>query len=84
VICSQLINHLPQEKASDLFNLPFCYIINELSKMIQLTPFVSVERYKVVLIRLGIYLFVKKQGGWEPKISYSYCVMSQLYETEIP
>ncbi len=40
---------------------------------------------KVVSIRLGIYLLVNKaRVGWEAQIFYSYFVMSQLYETEIP
>jgi hypothetical protein len=40
---------------------------------------------KVVLIRLGTYMFVNKvRGGESPKFFYAYFVMSQLYETEIP
>ncbi len=35
--------------------------------------------------KVGIYFFANKaRGGWEPQIFYSYFVMSQLYETEIP
>ncbi len=42
------------------------------------------KQTKVVLIRLGIYLFVLQiKRGWEPQIFYSYFVLSQLYETMI-
>jgi len=37
---------------------------------------------KVVLIRLGIYLFVNKaRGGGSPKFLF---ILSRLYETKIP
>jgi hypothetical protein len=44
----------------------------------------SIAPTKVVSIRLGINLFANKARGDGSPIFYSYFVMSQLYDTEIP
>jgi hypothetical protein len=50
------------------------------------TPQIDIisKEANVVLIRLGIYLFVNKARGVGAPNVFSYFVMSQLYETEIP